>query len=553
MNREAVLKTISSQLTQGQVNQLIQLSDEVKLVEGFAHEYDFYPGVKANGFRSWVKIVDSYFGTLLALKDNAFLSGQLHQMIPGLLRQSAIMNLVREKKNFDDRTSFTEADLKILKACLAFPDEEIKPFFGPLEMFFLNPAISGMYRKLLSLPMIPLLTMEEKLKFFSDAPDNWTVSRDFKVKRWSAPSLLDVSESRAMKDLGVKFAMMLFKDMIPPAPGIEKKEIKLSLLTYWKIDDPGAIMSAKPQKYPVKILDKRESARQNVVDAVYINPIGNDGKLKSQDDSLIIHCHGGGFVGMHPREHANYLGVWSQKLEVAVLAPNYKKAPENKFPAGLQDCLDTFLFVTSGRPEVKELLGFHPKKVLLTGDSAGGNLAASVTIALNEIRRNNGKNVIKMPTAIVAQYPYSDPSLIMTPSEALSPLTPVIGPRPLTSLMLAYPPTGILSPRDDWFERGEEISTWARILSPSFKEPLINNLAYTHFDELSDVPLYVHVCEFDPLLDEGLILAKKWSAVKVDLIADIHGWCLFGQEVTHKDKFDLIISRMAEALEIRKT
>jgi acetyl esterase/lipase len=187
----------------------------------------------------------------------------------------------------------------------------------------------------------------------------------------------------------------------------------------------------------------------------------------------------------------------------------------------------------------------------LTGDSAGGNLAASVTIALNEIRRNNGKNVIKMPVGVVVQYPYPDPTLINTPSNALSPITPLINGKGILTLPLVYPPTGLLTPREDWFEREQEIETWCNIVKPCYVEPLINNFAYKHFDELSDVFFNANVCEFDPIIDEGLIIAKKWPQGTVDVVSDIHGWCALGQYSTHKKNFDQMFSRMASALNIK--
>ena len=256
------------------------------------------------------------------------------------------------------------------------------------------------------------------------------------------------------------------------------------------------------------------------------------------------------FCVLSAKDYASTVTPWVVKLGVPVLCPNYRKAPQHKFPTGLQNCLDTYLFVTSGRPEVKDLLGFHPKKIVLTGDSAGGNLAVSVTIALNEIQRNNPSANIKMPDAVVVQYPYSDPSMVMTPSEALSPVSPIISPQLLEAMFLAYIPTGIYVPRNDWVTREEEIGTWARMVSPSFKEPLINNLAYDKMDEVSHIPFNVNVCEFDPLMDQALILAKKWPGSTVDVVHDIHGWCSFASFKSHKKELNQLFTRIASGLKI---
>jgi len=327
--------------------------------------------------------------------------------------------------------------------------------------------------------------------------------------------------------------------------------ILLPLETPWKISNPGPISLTKPQGYPVKLVDNRTDKTERKLDALYVCSKDDKGHVKTKDDSLIIHCHGGGFVFMSPKQYAKSLCEWSEKLDVPVLCPNYRKAPENKFPDGLQDCLDTFLFVTSGRPEVKELLGFVPKKILLTGDSAGGNLAVSVTIALNEIRRNNSNHGTKMPTALCVQYPFSDPTFIMNPSSALIAMSPLTCGHSIFSMIAAYPPTGILMPRVGFENDSQELQTWAELYAPAWKEPLINNLAYKdRMKELSDVPLYVNVCEFDPLLDEGLLLAKYWPNAVTQVVADIHGWCSFASEVSHKKDMDEMYDMMAKGLQI---
>ena len=55
----------------------------------------------------------------------------------------------------------------------------------------------------------------------------------------------------------------------------------------------------------------------------------------------------------------------------AVLVPEYRLAPENPFPAGLEDCEDTLLYAASERARRIGLAG----PLIVAGDSAGGNLA----------------------------------------------------------------------------------------------------------------------------------------------------------------------------------
>ena len=473
---------------------------------------------------------------------------QLKDMIPVLVKQLDIMKMMRNKKNNKDRVTLTPDDEKIVQAILtSFTEDEMKPFHGPMEMFYLPDHLRTMYSQIFKIQSLLFLEPDNLKRLYEDQ-DGWKVLQKFKVKNVLNGSIF---ESKTQGDIGYKFGFSVMQEIMPPVSGIQHKDVLLPLKTDWMIEHPGGIMDKEPQKYPVKIL--KASGIDKELDAVYICPQEEGKPVKTRDDSLIIHYHGGGFYILDPKAFIPALTPWVVKLGVPVLCANYRRTPEHKFPTNLQDCLDTYLFVTSGRPEVKNFLGFHPKKIVLTGDSAGGNLAVSVTYALNEIRRNNPSLKIKMPDAVVVQYPYSDPTMVMTPSEALSPISPLIFPRELTAMLLALVPTGILFPRDDWATREEEIATWLRILAPSFKEPLINNLAYDKMKELSDVPFNVNVCEFDPLLDQGLILAASWPGSTVDVVHDMHCWCSFASDSSHTKEMNKLLARIASGLKITFT
>ena len=547
MDRKTCLPQVSKFLTKDQVDHLTDLHNEVTNIESYFKEYDFVPGVEANGFRSFVKMVNSFFNAFVTNEDNNLNFSQLKDMIPAFMKQLDIMKMMRNKKINEDRVTFTSDDDKIVKAILtSLTENDMKPFHGPMEMFYMPAHVRMVYTQVATLPALPFLGVDNLKKLYEDQ-DGWKVMQEFKVKN---AMNADILQTKTNSNVGYKFAFSLLQGMMPATPGVHNRDVMLPLKIDWFIQHPGGIMEKEPQKYPVKIL--KTKAIDKELDAVYICSQEEGEPVKTQDDSLIIHYHGGGFLIFDPKFFVPTLTPWVVKLGVPVLCPNYRKTPEHKFPTNLQDCLDTYLFVTSGRPEVKDLLGFHPKKIVLTGDSAGGNLAVSVTFALNEIRRNNPSAFIKMPDAVVVQYPYSDPSMVMTPSEALCPISPIISPRFLESMPLAYLPTGIFLPRDNWVTREEEIGTWARILSPSFKEPLINNLAYDKMNELSNIPLNVNVCEFDPLLDQGLILAKKWPGSTVDVVHDVaHGWCAFAASGSFlKKELNQLLTRIASGLKI---
>ncbi|WP_280236449.1 alpha/beta hydrolase [Nocardia cyriacigeorgica] len=111
----------------------------------------------------------------------------------------------------------------------------------------------------------------------------------------------------------------------------------------------------------------------------------------------LVYLHGGGFV----------LGTLDGADEVCraiaagsgwtVVSVEYRLAPENPYPAALQDCIDAYAWLTTTAPE----LGIDPNRLAIGGDSAGGNLAAALCLH----RREEGSS---LPVTQVLVYPAVD-------------------------------------------------------------------------------------------------------------------------------------------------
>ena len=97
-------------------------------------------------------------------------------------------------------------------------------------------------------------------------------------------------------------------------------------------------------------------------------------KLPAKNAPALIFYHGGGHVAGSPASHRNLCRPISHEVNCAVLAPDYRLAPEHKFPVGINDCLAVFDAVVEQAGE----LGLNPKRISVGGDSAGGNAAAVV-------------------------------------------------------------------------------------------------------------------------------------------------------------------------------
>ena len=547
MDRSVLLSKVSK-LLEGKhpdiFHQVNKIHEDTSIIESVAAKFDPSPNIQANGFRSLVKIINAWFNQLIENKDNDKNWTTLLSMIPALIKQINIMMMMKDKKNHLDRTTLTDEDLKIVKSLLLdFTPQDIKPFVGDLEIFYVDQNRRDSMQRGTSIFKLACLTPKDKMRVFRGEREQ--VKQEQALQTYFHATLQDFRN-----DFVLGFGLYDMIAMNEPAsnPRIKWEFMDLPLKSDWVITNPGPLFK---QKYPVNIVDKRSEDTCHKVNALYISPRDPSGRVDSVDDSLIVHCHAGGFSCISPKVYASFLNQWVEKLGVAVLCPDYRKAPEHKFPAGLNDCLDTILFAMSGRPEVKDLLGFQPKKILLSGDSAGGNLCVSTAFAMNEIRRNNKDANIKMPIAVVSLYPYSDPTFIVTPSSVLSPLSFLLTPKDMLRMITLYAPTGMFLPRDDWITRGEEIETWGRMLAPAFSEPLINNLAYKdRMKELSDVPFFINVAEFDPVLDGSLLMATSWPGAVIDVFPDVHAWLNFATDVTHKNELNTLYARIAQALKI---
>jgi hormone-sensitive lipase len=63
-------------------------------------------------------------------------------------------------------------------------------------------------------------------------------------------------------------------------------------------------------------------------------------------------------------------------LKVPVFSVDYGKPPEYKFPVPVLDCLESYIFIST---QIHKYFNILPKRIFVLGDSAGGNLACSLT------------------------------------------------------------------------------------------------------------------------------------------------------------------------------
>ena len=117
----------------------------------------------------------------------------------------------------------------------------------------------------------------------------------------------------------------------------------------------------------------------------------------NENAPALIYLHGGGWVLFSIEDHHIFTGFLSKTLDAKVFSVDYRLAPENPYPAALNDYDSVFEWIEQNH----EMLGIDPKRISVGGDSAGGNLSAAISIR----RQSESKS---SPKAQLLIYPVTD-------------------------------------------------------------------------------------------------------------------------------------------------
>jgi acetyl esterase len=91
---------------------------------------------------------------------------------------------------------------------------------------------------------------------------------------------------------------------------------------------------------------------------------------------VLLYLHGGGFVLGGLDSHDDVCAEITDGADIAVVAVHYRLSPEHVFPAAFEDCRAVLKHIA----EDGEKLGVCASKIIVGGDSAGGNLAAALAL-----------------------------------------------------------------------------------------------------------------------------------------------------------------------------
>jgi epsilon-lactone hydrolase len=207
-------------------------------------------------------------------------------------------------------------------------------------------------------------------------------------------------------------------------------------------------------------------------------------------DRVIMYLHGGGYVMGSIDTHREVVARLSKAAQARALVLEYRLAPENPFPAAVDDSLAAYRWVVAQ--------GYKPKKIVIAGDSAGGGLTLSTLIALRDLSA-------PMPAAGVCISPWVDFEAEGESMSSRADKDPLVSRDMILHIARMY--------------MGE---------TGSLREPLAAPINA----RLNDLPpLFIQVGDAETLLDDSTRLADRAKAVGVDVTLQIwdempHVWHL---------------------------
>jgi acetyl esterase/lipase len=221
--------------------------------------------------------------------------------------------------------------------------------------------------------------------------------------------------------------------------------------------------------------------------------------IECRNRSIIFHIHGGGFVSMSSLSHEPYLRLWAKNTHVPIVSVDYSKAPESKYPVQVEECYSAYKWVVENAIRI---LGKPLHKIVIAGDSAGGNLSLALTMKIIQ-------EGYRMPDGLALSYPATYVSNAPSPARLISLVDPLVNFSFLRMCTLAYADVSSNDPARDPF------------LSPA----VAPNEYLCKFP-----PTYFAVGTMDPLFDDTMVMARRINAcnggkVRLDVVDGLgHGY-----------------------------
>ena len=203
-------------------------------------------------------------------------------------------------------------------------------------------------------------------------------------------------------------------------------------------------------------------------------------RLNSASPNTVYYLHGGGYVAGSPATHRPFTAAIGRRAKTRVFALDYRLAPENRFPAAIEDAVSGYRWLLAE--------GVKPEQIVIGGDSAGGGLTIATLVSL----RDAG---LRLPRAAFCISPWTD---LQGTGQSL-----------VTN-----------NERDPMFY-GNGIAHLGKVYAGN--KPLNDPLVSPIYADLGGLPpLKIYVSDSEVLLDDSIRLAERARECGVEV--DLHIW-----------------------------
>lgn len=260
-----------------------------------------------------------------------------------------------------------------------------------------------------------------------------------------------------------------------------------------------------------------ESINVKGIPAEWVRP-----NYKHNTRHIIMYCHGGGYTC----GSLKYARILASKLAIhtglEVISFEYRLAPENPYPAAIEDALTIWNYIMQ--------LGYGAREVVLIGDSAGGNLALELALRLNSKKRI-------LPKGIVLMSPWTDLTMSGESYHTCKDLDPMLTYEYIATARYSY--VGLNESYNDDFANEVKMNDYSfdyskPEYSPLFAEhfgfppvliqvgsnEILKSDSYRLFDKLTKEGVAASLEEYDDAWHVFQMMPIKKAAKALDAIGD---------------------------------
>jgi acetyl esterase len=272
-----------------------------------------------------------------------------------------------------------------------------------------------------------------------------------------------------------------------------------------------AVLSPPPEE----VADVRDSTIPGPAGAIPVRLYRPLGTAASDVLPVLVYFHGGGWVVGDLNSHDIPCRRYANSARCRVASVDYRMAPEDVFPAAVEDCAAVVRYVVDNAG----VLGVDASKVAVGGDSAGGNLAAVMALMARD-------GTLPRLAFQLLIYPATDMTMTSVSSTTIGPGVPLT-----SATMKWFIDHYVKGDRTDWRASPLRVASVAGV-----------------------APALVLTCTHDPLRDEGIAYAKRLELEGVRVVHlhysdQIHGFVGMGRLIRAADQaIDIAARVMKQAL-----